>query len=222
MVSSFFAYYLLILIFPDVNFYGAANYVVYLLGLFLTFFKFSALREYFTPAFLIVAATSIYFVDKWLKPYLSPYASNFAHIIEAILRTLGMNVSIYYLGDVAILKLHTLSGSIIDAAFVYECIGVYSALIFSIILVVVLLEESGRVSTKLLWAIIGIAGTFGLNVIRVTIILLTDYFYGAEAGANVHYVIGYILFSAWLVFFLYVFSKRQTISTRVKSIMRRF
>jgi len=70
-------------------------------------------------------------------------------------------------------------------------------------------------------SVIGVLGTFTLNIVRITIILLTDYFYGAEAGANVHYILGYALFSAWLVFFLYVYSKRKAIQVKIQSLLQK-
>ena len=105
--------------------------------------------------------------------------------------------------------------------FVWGCVGVSSMLIFSIILVVTLFEESASLKTKLAWASIGIIGTFILNIVRVTIIFLADYFYGYEGGAKVHYVIGYALFIAWLAIFFYTFSKRQVISEKFQLIRQK-
>lgn len=55
-------------------------------------------------------------------------------------------------------------------------------------------------------------GTFALNIFRVTVILLVDYFYGAEVDGTAHYIVGYALFSAWLAIFPYAFSKRHIFS----------
>jgi len=62
------------------------------------------------------------------------------------------------------------------------------------------------------WSIIGISGLLILNVLRVVVILLTDYFYGAEVGGTIHYVIGYTIFITWLTIFLYIFSKKAVAS----------
>jgi len=220
IVGSFFAYYGVVLVYHGAAFYTAANYVVYLLGLLLVFFRFSVLKEAFTSFFLIMAATSSTFISVWLKPFFSPYTDEFAYIIANILKAFRLNVSLYYLSEIPILSLVSLQGKIITAAFVYECIGVYSALVFSIILVVVLLEDPSSLKVQLLWSIVGVLGTFALNILRVTIILLADYFYGAEVGATVHYVIGYILFSIWLVFFLFAYSKRRILQLKFQSLWR--
>jgi hypothetical protein len=69
--------------------------------------------------------------------------------------------------------------------------------------------------------VVGVLGTFAINIVRIIIIFLTDYFYGAEAGANVHYVIGYTLFSAWLAIFLFAFSKRKTIQMKIQTLWQK-
>jgi len=215
VVGSFVVYYAVVLIYPKAAFYGPANYVVYLLGLFLLFFKFSTLKEAFAPLFLIVAASSSEFLSAWLKPFLSPFANDFAHIIVTVLRALGLNASIYYLGGTPVVSLSSLSGKVVAGAFVYECIGVYSLLVFSIILVVILFEDPSGLKVKVAYSIAGLLGTFAINIFRVTMIFITDYFYGAEAGATIHYIIGYALFSTWLVCFFYIYSKRQIIQTKI-------
>jgi exosortase/archaeosortase family protein len=221
VTGSFFVYYGVVLIYPKAAFYTAANYTMYLLGLFLIFFRFSAFKEAFSPLFLIIAATSSSFIAVWLKPYLSPFANDFAHIVVNILKALGINAKISNLGDTPILALPSLSGKTVYGAFVYECIGVYSALVFSIILVVILFEDPSDLKVKVTYSVAGVLGTFALNIVRVTIIFLADYFYGVEVGGLVHYIIGYILFASWLVFFFYAYSKRKTVKMKIVSFWQR-
>jgi len=220
-IGSFFAYYALRIVVPTAGFYGAINYIVFLFGLFLIFFDASGLKEGFTSLFFIAAATSSSLVASWLKPYFSPFLGNVTYLIVNILRTVGVNAYFYYSSSIPIIGFTSLSGNLVLTSFVYECIGVFSALVFSIILVIVLFEDPSGSKVKLLASVIGVLGTFALNIIRVTIILLTDYFYGVEAGATVHYIIGYALFSAWLALFLYIYSKRQSIQMKIQSFRRK-
>ena len=217
ILGSFFVYYALDPFFRSVAFYGRANYVAYIFGLFLMFFDISALREAFTPLFLIVAATSSSFISRWLEPHLTPYIPHFVSLIAAILRTLGVGVKTYHPNFI---ELQTSKGSILTE-FVWGCVGVYSILIFSIILVIVLFEEPTRLKTRILWSVIGILGTLFVNIIRITIIYLADYFYGFEVGGQVHYFIGYALFITWLAIFFYTFSKRHAILGKVQSVKQK-
>jgi len=220
-VGSFFIYYAVVLIYPSTALYGVANYVIYLLGLFLIFFRFPALKEAFAPLFLIVAATSSSLISAWLKPFLSPFANDFAHIAVWVLRALGINAQIYNLDDIPILSFTALSGKVVSGAFVYECIGVYSALVFSIILVVILFEDPSSLKVRLAFSIAGLVGTFALNIMRVTMIFLVDYFYGAEVGGTIHYIIGYALFSTWLACFFLIYSKRQALHASILSFWKK-
>jgi len=84
-------------------------------------------------------------------------------------------------------------------------------------MIVVLYEEPGSLTTKTLWAIIGVVGIFILNIIRIVMILAADYYYGAEVAAQFHAVLGYALFFTWLAFFLYTFSKRKAVLQKILS-----
>jgi len=204
---SLFVYYGVVLVYPQLaDPYGIPNYIIHVFGLFLVFFSFSALREAFSSLFLIVAAASSFFVSDFLKPFLAPYlVPFFMHVVEAGLMILRLPADInYYSGTIT---LRTPRGYV-PTVFVWECIGVYSTMLFSIILIVILVEERSSLRTKLLWSGLGLFGTNFVNVIRVITIYLTDYYAGKEAGAEVHYFIGYALFIAWLSIFFFAMSKK--------------
>ena len=217
--SSFLAYYALVIFFPTVGFYGSINYAIYIFGLILTFFGVSALREAFAPVFLIVAATSSSLIAKWLEHYFSPYMSYFVSVVVIIVKAFGIEATTLSPShpNFVVVVLQTLKGPL-SMTFVWACVGVTSMLIFSILLVVTLFEESTSIKTKISWGIFGLLGTFFLNVIRVVIIFIADYYYGSEVGGQIHYIIGYVLFITWLAVFFYLFSKREIISAKIRSI----
>ncbi len=105
----------------------------------------------------------------------------------------------------------TLKGPI-TVQFVWGCVGFASLFLFSIIIIIVLAESPGNPKTKVSWYVVGFVGTFLLNILRIVLIFVTDYFYGYEVGAMVHYFIGYILFITWTMAFLYIF-QRKTLGT---------
>jgi exosortase/archaeosortase family protein len=222
VVSSFFIYYAAVLVYPNPAFYEVANYVLHLLGSFLIFFEFSALREAVAPLILIIVATSTSFISAWLKPLLSPIGPSFAQLVVSILRTLGINASTSASSNAPIINFSSLTGKSIISVFSYECLGVSSTLIFSVILIVIMLEDPSTWKTRLICSTVGLICTFALNILRVEIIFLTDYFFGEEMGADVHYIIGYTLFSIWLASFFYIYSKRQTLRARIISFGRKF
>jgi exosortase/archaeosortase family protein len=207
--GSFFIYYLFVALLPSATFYTAANYVIYLLGLCLIFFEAPALKEVVSSVFLVAAGASSPFITDWLEPYLSPYITvQFAYLAQGIMNVLGVRATILQSTGDPLISFPTSQGGQVTAVFNWYCVGVSSLLIFSIILVILLIEEHSDLKSRMTWSIIGISGILVLNVVRVVIILLADYFYGAEVGGTIHYVIGYTLFITWLIIFLYIFPKK--------------
>ena len=216
MIGSFFVYYALVPLFKSPAFYGGVNYAVYILGLFLIFFEFSAIREAIAPAFLLVAASSTSLMSQWLEHHFSGYMPHYLALIVAILNGLGISATHYS----NVIVLYTAEGPL-SLGFAWACLGVHSTLIFLIMLVVTLLEESVDLRTKLVWGVAGVFGTFLMNVIRLVIIFVADFFYGASVGGKLHYFIGYVLFTLWLAIFFYSFSKKQVLSNKIVAIWQK-
>lgn len=209
--SSFPFYYVLAPFFPAATFYGAANYCIYVLGIFLFFFKFNALKEAFSPLFLIAAPISINSVSRVIEPLFDPYIPHFASFIANILNAIGIDVRIAAESPTTMI-IQTLTGPL-RVQFVWGCVGFASLFLFSIIIIIVLAESPGNFKTKASWYSIGVVGTFFVNILRILLIFIADYFYGYDVGARVHYVIGYVLFIIWTATFLYIFQKKTSVRT---------
>jgi len=217
MICSFFVYFVVVYFYPYALFYGAVNYTTYIVGLFLAFFQFSALKELFTPIVLIVASTSSFFIGQWLENYLEPAVPAFVQIMGSILPLFGIHATVY---NPTVIMLHRSGGSI-PVLFEAGCIGIYSFLTFSIILVVTMMEDSSGIRTKFLWSVAGVIGTFIVNIFRVSLIAVVIYYFGFEGWQEIHSKIGYVLFIVWIVFFLVIFSNRKAIFDRVQALWRR-
>lgn len=214
ILSSLFVYLPIQLIFPLAAYYGAANYAVHLIGLFLLFFKVSALKEAFAPVFLLLAASAATTISHWAEPHFSFFLPFLTRLIVAILNFLGIEAIVLnpqYANVIIMFTPRGHSASIIT----WACIGFESALTFAILLVIVLWEEPGRLKTKTLWSIVGLIGTMLLNIFRLTLVLVAKYFFGRETSATVHSYIGYILFIVWITAFLFLFSKREAIQAKI-------
>jgi len=222
VVSSFFVYFVVSPLFPGAVFYGDINYAVYIIGLFLVFFERHTLKEAFSSVFLIVAASSAPLVSRWVEPYFTPLLPYFTILIVSIARAMGMNATIPSSGPSNVVILHTLKGTS-PMQFVWACFGFESASVFATLLVIILLEEPGGAKTKILWSVLGFVGTFLTNVVRLEFLLLVEYFSGGNvlARAEAHIFSGYILFFSWVIVFLYLFSRREAISGKIRSIRRR-
>jgi exosortase/archaeosortase family protein len=98
---------------------------------------------------------------------------------------------------------------------IWGCVGFVSMFVFSVILVIIMVEDPSSTKTKVIWSILGVAGTFLVNVFRIVTLFVGFYFYGYEYD-KVHLYIGYILFFAWIALFFYLFSKRNVVYQKIR------
>ena len=218
MIASFFVYYAVALFHPQAQFYGVANYTVYIVGLFLLFFQVSALKESFTTLFLIVAVIASGFGEEWIEFYMEPLVPIFVQIMGFVLIVLGIPVKI---ANPNTFIIEMTGGKPMYLGVAAGCIGIQSFLTFAIVIIVTMMEDPSSTRTKLLWSIAGIIGTFFVNLIRVSLIFFVVYYFGYEDWGKIHTPIGYILFIAWLAFFFLMFSMRQTIVRKLQTFWRR-
>ncbi len=218
MAVSFFIYYGIALFYPPAQFYGVGNYTVYLVGLFLTFFEVSALKQSFTTLFVIAAAGASATVGKWMEFLLYPYIPYFVEIIAFILAVLRIPAERF--GRTTFI-LHTQGGHEHYLGVAPGCIGIYSFLTFAVIVIATMMEDPSSSRTRLLWSVAGIIGTFFVNIIRVSLIFVVIYYFGIEDWGEIHNMLGYVLFFAWLALFFLIFSRRQAILSKLQTFGRK-
>lgn len=217
VVISFLLYYILVPIFPTIPYYWGVNYALYLFGLFFMFFESAALKRAFAPIFLILAGVSSSTLVEWSKPHLYFYVPHLVSLLSSVLLGMGLRVTTTYPDLIVIYTEKGAMPLLVD----WTCAGFYGVLVFSIILVVFLFEDSSSIRAKLFWGIMGILGTFAINVIRLILVLLAIYFYGIEFETTIHYYLGYILFILWLLLFLHIFSLKHVILEKFQIFQRR-
>ena len=218
MLASFFVYYAVAVFYPAAQFYGVANYAIFILGLFLFFFEVPALKESFTTLFLIAAAIASPLVGKWINPHLEPMVPFFVQAMGLTLTVLGFPIEI---ATSNALRLQMPGGSAMVLGIEAGCIGIDSFLTFAVIIVVIMMEDPSSLRTKLLWSVAGTIGTFIVNILRVSLIFVVIYYFGFENWGVIHSRIGYVLFIAWLTLFFLILSKRQTILSKFQQFWRR-
>ena len=219
IVSSPFIHFALLPFFPWAIYYGSANYAMHILGLFLVFFKIAALKEAFTSVFLILAASAGPIVSSWAEFYFKPFVPFFTILIVAIINAVGIKARIPDSHpDTVILYTPNMPAMY---QIIWACIGFESAFVFSLVLIILLFEGAGSKKTKVLWSIIGLLGTMLLNMFRVVLIFVTEYFFGRGISTTVHYSVGYVLFIVWITAFLYLFSKREAIQGKIKVVWQK-
>lgn len=214
IIAGPFVHITLLPFFPWAIYYGAANYALHILGLFLFFFDISTLKEAFAPMFLIVVPSAGSTVSRWAELYFKPFLPFFTILVVAVINAMGIKavISESYSNSFV---LYTPHGSV-SYGISWACIGFEGAFLFAIVLVILLFEESAGKKTKILWSAVGLFGTLLLNIFRLVLIFVTEYVFGRGVSTTVHYSMGYVLFIVWITAFLYLFSKREAIQGKIK------
>lgn len=218
MLASFLLYFVITRFYSSA-FYGAgaAFYAIYILGLFLVFFAVPALKESISVFFLVIAGGSSFYAGEWLEYYMEPLVPYFVQMMTVVLVLLGIPATVQ---NPTVIVLNTSKGSV-NVLFEAGCIGIHSFLIFSVIIVVTMMEELASVRTKLFWSVTGAVCTFFVNIVRVSLIAVVIYF-GYERWGEIHSLIGYALLLLWLAFFFIAFSKRKVIRNRIRAFRQKF
>jgi len=216
VVASFFAYFLISPFFPGIVFYGYANYFFYTIGLFLVFFQIQALKEAFSPLFLVATFVTSSIVSDVAKSVFASFIPQLTSFIANVLNVLGIAAT-YSTHAPNTIVLNTTKGSV-PLTIDWACIGFTTVYLFSIILVVIMYEGLSDTKTKVIWSTVGVLVTFLIAGIRLVAIFAGFYFLGSEYGQMIHRYGGYVLLITWSVIFFYLFSKRNVIIQKMKEI----
>ena len=212
MFVSFLIHYALVYFYSAFHEAGGIFYAVYLIGLFLVFFSLPALKEAFSAVFLVVVGGSSFYVGELLEYYIEPLVPYFVRVMAFVVRLLGIPAIIASPYTIMLNK----PPVPVPVTFEAGCIGIQSFLIFAVIIVVTMVEESASVRTKFLWSLAGVVGTFVVNIIRVSLICVVIYYFGYQNWGEIHSWIGYALFLLWLAFFFILFSSREAVLNKIR------
>jgi len=131
-----------------------------------------------------------------------------AQTITSILNSLGINA----LANANLVTLQTPQGTfnfIIDAS----CTGIKGMLAYGSLAVLLALDIKTTRRRKLTCILVGAIGTFLVNILRLTVIFLSCYFFGQETALAVHTHLGYSLFILWVIIFWVVAFKYIVVPT---------
>ncbi|HEY77878.1 MAG TPA: exosortase/archaeosortase family protein [Dehalococcoidia bacterium] len=107
------------------------------------------------------------------------------------------------------LQFTSLDGNVITTAITPGCVGYATIGVFIALFALMMLDI--RLPLKKAWYmfLVGLAGTWLLNHIRLTLTIVAGYFWGLGGLDTVHYNINYVLFPLWYALFAYIYL-RQT------------
>ncbi len=176
------------------------------------------LRKYRKPGLYVVLLTTIFYVliftgiDSYLFDLsIAKWLTRLTGlIVPSTLQFFGLNITSIEWNEA---RIHTFvglgdpsktSGLLIDP----RCSGIHSMTIFIAIFLLMLFEARKRIHWNhkaLAVTILGILGTYLMNLIRITIVLIAFYYGGVDIGESVHNILGYVLLVIWLpIFWLFI------------------
>lgn len=181
------------------------NFLVFLmllgwLGIFAVIFD----RASIIPAvLLIIYGFSVLFpilATRWLG---EPSAIVVGNTVIAITRVLGIPIT----REGQMLHFTSVNGDAVSTTVAAECAGYVTIGVFIALFSLMMLDI--RLPLRRAWYVflIGLAGTWLQNIIRIVVTLVAAYYWGSEALGTVHYNISYVIFPLWFALFAFWYLK---------------
>jgi len=127
-----------------------------------------------------------------------------AKTVTGFTRIFGLPIN----NDGVVIHFINISGNNISTAIVPGCAGYATIGVFMALFALMMLDV--RLPLKKAWYIflIGLAGTWLQNIIRVVISVVAGYYWGWGALEATHYNVAYIIFPLWYLLFAYIYFKQ--------------
>ncbi|MDH5266939.1 MAG: archaeosortase/exosortase family protein [Candidatus Bathyarchaeota archaeon] len=127
----------------------------------------------------------------------------------ALLDLLGYNATLTYpvsSPEYGTLPLMTVStgGETIRATVAWPCAGVHSLLLFTLITLVFFKKTTMQKERKIIFFLIGAAGTYLTNILRIASYFTISISYGSETGIVFHNSYGELYFIAWMLLYFII------------------
>ena len=176
-------------------------------------YGFAGLKSFSISLSLLAGIGVIYLVDTiWpfgtFKP-MQLLAVPTAACAAALLDILGYNVELVYpvsspeYGSFPLMTVRA-GGETVRANIAWPCAGVHSLLLFTLIALVFFKKTTMQRDRKIVFFLIGAAGTYLTNIFRISSFFTISIHYGEKAGNAFHDSYGELFFVAWVLLFFIV------------------
>lgn len=106
-----------------------------------------------------------------------------------------------------LITIKTLTGGYQALAIDADCTGLKGMIAYGSLAVITMIDIRASKQKKILSSIIGLVGTFLVNIVRLLVIVLSCYVFGIDTAMAVHTYLGYGLFMIWLIVFWHLSEK---------------
>ncbi len=144
-------------------------------------------------------------VNKWVG---QPSALFVANIVTGFTRMVGVPIA----NDKVVIHFTNITGKTISTAIVPGCAGYATIGVFVALFALMMLDI--RLPLKKAWYVflIGLAGTWLQNIIRVVVAVAAGYYWGSGALEAMHYNAAYVIFPLWYAVFAYIYLRQAGLS----------
>jgi exosortase/archaeosortase family protein len=177
--------------------FGLFDMLVAFIGLSIIFYGFAGFRRLWVPLVYILVLVSAYQLE-FIAEEVQTLEFFLAQLMTMSMNALGIKATLFTPQNVV--QLYTPYGPYL-LEIAGPCTGVKGMLAYGSLAVLMLLDEKASAKRKLAIALIGVAGTMFVNIMRLNVIFLVIYALGIDVGLFVHTYLGYTLFLAWVMIF---------------------
>lgn len=164
-------------------------------ALVITFFGLRAFKFFWVPVIYGVVLLLGYQIENSIPNYVV-LQDWMAGVMASSMNFLGVSASVS--GHVVALNSGT---NTLFLSIEGDCTGVQGILAFGMLSTMALLDMKPKILRLIPLFVIGFAGAFLINILRLIVVFLTFEFFGVDAGSNMHVYFGYLIFIAWVMVF---------------------
>jgi len=161
-------------------------------------------------------------VFKPLQEFTLPTAASAAALFDLLGYKTTLTFSSTYMDSLPCLTV-SMGGKTAGVAIAWACAGVHSLLLYVLIILVFFKKANISDFRKLLYFIIGLFGTFSVNVLRIFSVVVIMLNYGRDAGIVFHNTYGEIYFFTWIFLYILLIAciQKFTLAERARHILQR-
>ncbi len=195
--------------FLRINWPLSLEYLVFTSSLLATttlLYGIRGLKRHMISSFFVGAIGLFFMIDTFYPFTTSKFLQSFVPpVVEStvfLLNSLGYLAQMISIGDGWGILVNGPVGGRFVVAINWPCAGIHSLVIYSFTIILVLNILSVRVRRKIVYILVGGAGTFMANVLRIAMICQIGVNTGYEAANLFHDSFGEIFFLVWMAMFV--------------------
>jgi len=176
----------------------------------------------FTLSSFFLGAVGVFYTLDTFYPYgtltvLQSFVPFTVSAAASILGFLGYETQIFSTGEIGLgLSVTGAGGENSYSAIVsWSCAGVHSLFIYSFMILLFLKGTHIPLRRKIGYVVVGAAGTFFINILRIVTILVAGVGSGPEVATTFHEFYGEFFFIAWMLIYLSIIFLLETYLARV-------